>query len=899
MSNDQIKPKEWALENKKGFIDWTYKTFNPTKYHDHDSSKRSSLFKHQKIIRDYLQIHSPYRGIVLYHGLGVGKTRSSIAAVEGYALRNKRIVIMVPASLAQNYKSEIIKFSSVGSPWMKTWNIVNIKSNLKIADALNIDVKIARKHSGVLCIPDIPEDFPEEYIVKTKLTWKTLSTQEQSIALDVLNYIVETRFTFINYNGVTQEYISSLDKDFFDNSFVVIDETHNFISRVINGGKVSKQLFNMIMNAKNIKMVLLTGTPIINHPFELSLLINLVRGPIEVYDASFLKTAKGIPELKEVKDGLKEANLLKYVDTIHVDDSNNIIRFTLLPYSYVNKHNEKQLIKDSEVNQNHDNNFTIEYEKWTKSPNKVAGDIATLFNTKFKTGIKLHIGEVYALPSKKDDFNKLFIDETDIDNPRVKNMDLFQKRILGTTSYYKTDGDNFPTVTKRVIEEVPLSNYQFSVYDKVRDQERKMESNKRKTAQMSGLLGSKNTVYRAFSRMTCNFVFPESIKRPFPKDIRKAMKKEIDIAEEDDTKGDKETKDVKEEKEDVKVIKAYDNAVKKAMKDLDQQSEEILTLDKLESLYSPKFSRMLLHIEESPGKCLVYTQFRTVEGVGVLKLSLDTLGYIELNVERLDGKWIIADEEEVMDPKYNNRRYIIFGTDADKNKILLDLYNNNSTTLPSELKPYLQPNLYGDFIKVIMITQSGAEGISLKCVRTVIITEPFWNMVRIEQVIGRAIRAFSHTDLPKVDQNVSVYIMTSVFSEKQLRNAFTLRRLDNSMTSDTHILSIAEKKDAINQQFLQQLKVTAVDCRFNSENNKPLNNNWQCFSFPIPYDENEDSYSPSIEEDLSKTKAFSKAKKIQGHAIMKDGKKYVIVDEYSDKIFDYNAYKNAGVLVPV
>ena len=897
MSNDQIKPKEWALENKKGYIDWTYKTFYPTKYHDHDSSKRSSLFKHQKIIRDYLQVHSPYRGIILYHGLGVGKTRSSIAAVEGYALHNKRVVIMVPASLAQNYKSEIIKFSSVGSPWMKSWNIVDVKSNLKLAEALNIDVKIARKHSGILCIPDIPEDFPKEYIVKSKLTWKTLSPQEKTIALDVLNYIVETRFTFINYNGVTQKYISSLDKDFFDNSFVVIDETHNFISRVINGGKVSKQLFNMIMNAKNIKMVLLTGTPIINHPFELSLLINLVRGPIEVYDLGFLKTAKVIPELEDIKNELKDANLLKYVDTIHIDDSNNNIRFTLLPYSYINKHNQKTLvIKDEDIG--NDNNYIIEYEKWTKTPNGIASDISVLFNKKFKTGKKLNIGEVYALPSKKEDFNKLFIDETDIDNPRVKNMDLFQKRILGTTSYYKTDGDNFPTITKRVIEEVPLSNYQFSVYDKVRDQERKMESNKRKTAQMSGLLGSKNTVYRAFSRMTCNFVFPESIKRPFPKDIRKAMKKEIDIAEEDvDIVATKE-KDT-EDKEDIKVVKAYDEAVKKAMKELDQQSEDILTLEKLESLYSPKFSRMLIHIEESPGKCLVYTQFRTVEGVGVLKLSLDALGYIELNVERQDGKWVIADEEEVMDAKYNNRRYIIFGTDADKNKILLDLYNNNSGTLPTELKPYLQPNLYGDFIKVIMITQSGAEGISLKCVRTVIITEPFWNMVRLEQVIGRAIRAFSHTDLPKVDQNVSVYIMTSVFSEKQLRNAFTLRRLDNSMTSDTHILSIAEKKDAINQQFLQQLKITAVDCRFNSENNKPLNANWQCFSFPIPYDENEDSYSPSIEEDLTKTKTFNKPRKIQGHAIMKDSKKYVIVDEYPDKIFDYNAYKNAGVLVPI
>ena len=37
-----------------------------------------------------------------------------------------------------------------------------------------------------------------------------------------------------------------------------------------------------------------------------------------------------------------------------------------------------------------------------------------------------------------------------------------------------------------------------------------------------------------------------------------------------------------------------------------------------------------------------------------------------------------------------------------------------------------------------MITQSGSEGISLKNVRQVHLLEPYWNMIRMDQVIGRA-----------------------------------------------------------------------------------------------------------------------------------------------------------------
>ena len=70
-------------------------------------------------------------------------------------------------------------------------------------------------------------------------------------------------------------------------------------------------------------------------------------------------------------------------------------------------------------------------------------------------------------------------------------------------------------------------------------------------------------------------------------------------------------------------------------------------------------------------------------------------------------------------------------------------------------------NIMGGIIKVLMITASGAEGITLKNCRFVHITEPYWHPVRVEQVIGRAVRICSHKDLPTHLRNVKVlmYLM--------------------------------------------------------------------------------------------------------------------------------------------
>ena len=75
---------------------------------------------HQKLVRDYMNLYTPYRGILLFHGLGAGKTCGSIAIAEGGMKNDKKVFVLTPASLKTNYFEEL---KNCGDPLYKKINI--------------------------------------------------------------------------------------------------------------------------------------------------------------------------------------------------------------------------------------------------------------------------------------------------------------------------------------------------------------------------------------------------------------------------------------------------------------------------------------------------------------------------------------------------------------------------------------------------------------------------------------------------------------------------------------------------------------------------------------------------------------------------------------------------------
>jgi hypothetical protein len=327
-------------------------------------------------------------------------------------------------------------------------------------------------------------------------------------------------------------------------------------------------------------------------------------------------------------------------------------------------------------------------------------------------------------------------------------------------------------------------------------------------------------------------------------------------------------------------------------------ASDALDIDNLRNHYSPKFAQIVEDVKESPGSVLIYSSFRTLEGLGILSEVFNRLGYKQILLKKIENNYYFADPD-IFDKKYDNKRYVIFDQDKDKTKLLMNLFNNEFDNITNEMFKALPKNpeqLYGKLVKFFCITQSGAEGISLKNVRRVLLVEPFWNNVRIEQVVGRAIRSCSHKALPEKDRNVQVFSYIMKLTKKQADEDFNIDRNDKGLTTDEHILMTANKKKFIINKFLNMLKSASFDCVINSKQNRPLTNTFKCYTWALGVNNNDFSYTNDINNDykIMRHRNMQVAKKDKGRVVMKKGVKYV---EMNGKYFNYFSYINAGVLI--
>lgn len=82
------------------------------------------------------------------------------------------------------------------------------------------------------------------------------------------------------------------------------------------------------------------------------------------------------------------------------------------------------------------------------------------------------------------------------------------------------------------------------------------------------------------------------------------------------------------------------------------------------------------------------------------------------------------------------------------------LFIDGSQSLPQRMRDVQKYN--SGQVPVLLITLAGAEGLDLKGTRTVMLMDPWWNVSKIEQIVGRAVRFQSHAALPKEERHVDV-----------------------------------------------------------------------------------------------------------------------------------------------
>ncbi len=892
-----VSPKSWVLPNRvkfsKNWLDTTFK-YSQSKLKAKCTECTSTdeevcpaiktdsvnLFPHQKFIKDYIQFDSPYRGLLLYHGLGSGKSCSSIAAAE-LLMNHMDVIVMLPASLRGNYINEIKKCGRQYYNMKQRWVFIptdTFSSNVQeVADLVKIDKELLDKHGG-LWLP-----FNES---GKKPNFIGMSSATQKQVIEQVDNIITNRFRFINYNGLKTTNITEMMKSGnpFDGKCIVVDEIHNLISRIVNGGKIGSALYKLLMSAKGCKLILLSGTPIINYPYEISYLINLLTGPQYKYIINVLTGSDD--DMDTVMN--KILNELPEIDNVNITETSKekkTLTITILPRGFKYDNRKSLLVKRyaSSSSAKDDNEIIQEFISLLKKHN------ITLINKKIITK------EYKSLPEDDKEFNKYFVD---MEQGKIINPRLFSRHVLGTVSYYSTySPELYP---KWEIEETNelMTDHQFHLYERARIEERKKESKSKSNKDTGNIFKDTGHVYRFYSRALCNFVFPEDIKRPYPS--MTFLKNEIDDDEDNMKNLEKFAKDTDEEKTKNKQ-KEYDTLLQQVLDKLNNSDH--LKLDNI-GKYSPKFKKIIERVNEIKGTSLVYSQFRRVEGLGILSLALNKNGWAEFKIRKgKDGEWDIdIAEEDMTKPKY-----IVFTGNNEETQVLLKIFNSDRENMPAKIRDKLQElsvdgqvnNKQGSIIKLLMITQSGAEGISLKNVRSVHVLEPYWNYIRIDQVIGRAVRTCSHTELPPADRNVKVFIYNLKFTAEQLASSFTIRTQDKSNTTDEHIYNLAKKKATIVNMLLEHVKKSSVDCALNAKEHLSKGE-VKCFAFPVNLDENSFAYQLDMNDETFDNQYVKDVEQGEwkGQVLVTKKGNFLIRPD-TNEVYDYDLYLESGKLVRI
>jgi hypothetical protein len=221
--------------------------------------------------------------------------------------------------------------------------------------------------------------------------------------------------------------------------------------------------------------------------------------------------------------------------------------------------------------------------------------------------------------------------------------------------------------------------------------------------------------------------------------------------------------------------------------------------------YSSKINTICESIMKSTGIVLIYSQY--IDG-GVIPLAL---ALEEMGIERycsnslhsslfkktpckpIDALELKPRDEIREDREFVPAKYIMITGDK-----------SISPSNASDLKYATSiDNKYGERVKVILISKAGSEGLDFKFIRQIHILEPWYNMNRIEQIIGRGVRNLSHCGLPFKERNVELYLHSSKLERNEEEAA------------DLYVYRLAEKKAMQIGRVTRLLKEMSVDCVLN------------------------------------------------------------------------------------
>lgn len=720
----------------------------------------------QNIVKQFIHPRTPYNGIFLWHGVGVGKTCAALRIAEQFkkiiknSFDNKMWILCQNVDIINNWKNEL--FNQVKEKKMKNETELNNTSEYNVQCIGNEYSQPVFENNNSTRDKKIKQNY-------NIITYGTFVSILEKIKNHCDN---ESKIYSFDKNNHFKETLKSI----FSNSVIIVDEVHEIVPKVKHQNKKKQDVINLIKSISlknNQKLELIFSLP--NKTKKEKIIIDVKDNII------FINENKTTLELND------------YVSWINIE--NIIINSNLY---------------EVEINSNDD---FIKNAKCIKVAVKNFGDDSKieLFSDKDRAGFS------FALTAdnkewKNDETKKcyMFLKEIASSSIRLKMILLTAtpmfdevEEIIGLINLLRINdylpelhtNEIFYNETVNMKKLIEASNgyisymrgghnpleYPLKLYPQQNTYIFKEDENKIKFFETK-LSEYQMQVYNAFNPNLSSSNRPALIdvcKAVFPGQLENMnkMKKKSYISQK-------------------KMFQKYFNKNDEGYYIFKEDDEFFRESSK----YCPKLMAVYSEIINSTGIAFVYSELLEMGSI-LFSLFLKYNGFTHLKLNK---------NSKI---KATGKNFIILNRPED-----LRIYKQN----------YESKNTDGSFVKIIIGTRKVSQGITLLNIRQLHILEGWHNLSRLKQVTGRAIRRHSHHALEEQFRNVTVYYHISSFDENYYEKIFNSsydkdRVKIESLTADEQRYLTAIRK--YNKQIMVEnnLADISIDCFLNQSQNNLQN----------------------------------------------------------------------------
>jgi superfamily II DNA or RNA helicase len=289
------------------------------------------LLEQQALLSNFINPDTPYKGVLIFHGTGVGKTLAGLAIGEKFKQQVQRygtqIYVLVPGPLLkEQWKEEFLKLGDTYLKKSDNYAYMNEEDKEKIKKQAILS---ALQYYKITSYTSFRKRVLGDRIIEEKKDGKTVFKKGQSGEFE---------------RDITRDRLTNLN-----NSLLIVDEAHNLTDNT-NGEAVRK----IIENSTNLKVVLLTATPMKNSADQIVELLNYLRptnSPIirdKIFNSqkNHLMDFKpnGLEYFKKMASGyvshLRGADPLTFAQKIEMGEKPKGLLFTKITRCYMDKFQE-------------------------------------------------------------------------------------------------------------------------------------------------------------------------------------------------------------------------------------------------------------------------------------------------------------------------------------------------------------------------------------------------------------------------------------------------------------------------------------------------------------------------------------------------------------------------------